>query len=295
MTGEQLDLFAVTKPPAERPTDLGPAAVTYVDAKTVLTPATGFMENYDFTLNPYSGCGFGCEYCYARFFAPSEHERDTWGQWVKVKENAIDVIRRAARSKGKHPLARGSKIYMSSVTDPYQPIEKRLRLTRRILEVLVEFQPRLTVQTRSPIVTRDIDLLSRFERVRVNMTIPTDNEATRLRYEPHCPSIDVRFEAIREVRDAGIPIGVSISPMLPLRDPRRFGERLATLDAAEYVSQFMKGNRSRFRAGSTIDALRKMREDRWDTDNYDRARDCVQHALGSRPLLESEDGYRPAE
>ena len=92
------------------------ASIVYSDSKTLLIPAPGFMENYDFTLNPYSECGFGCGYCYARFFAPTEEARDTWGQWVKVKENAVEAIRKARASHGKNRLEHGAKIYMSSVT-----------------------------------------------------------------------------------------------------------------------------------------------------------------------------------
>ena len=249
--GEQLGIFSTTPPSDARPDVLGPARVSYVDSKTLLTRASGFMDKYDFTLNPYSGCGFGCEYCYARFFASSEDLRDTWGEWVKVKENAVEVIRRAARSRGKHRLERSAAIYMSSVTDPDQPIEKQLQLTRRILEALIDIQPRLTIQTRSPIATRDIDLFKQFERIRVNFTIPTDSEETRLRYEPYCPSIDNRFRAAAEVAAAGVEIGVSISPTLPISNADAFGARLAALDASEYVTQYMKRPTARFRAGST--------------------------------------------
>jgi DNA repair photolyase len=291
---EQLNLFVVTKPPEVRPETLGPARVTYSDSKTLLTPASGFMENYDFTLNPYSGCGFGCEYCYARFFASTEELRDSWGTWVKVKENAVESIRKARVSKGQHPLREGAKIYMSSVTDPYQPIEKQVMLTRRILEALLEVQPRLTVQTRSPIVTRDIDLLKQFKRIRVNMTIPTDSEDVRLRYEPHCPAIGARFRALEELRVAGIPIGVSISPTLPIRDARAFGRRLAGLDAVEYVTQFMKPVSARFRAGSTMEATNRMVEDHWTIEKYDEAREGIRMELGERPLLEGASGYAPA-
>ena len=164
----------------------GRTSVEHIDSKSILTRASGFLSRYDFTLNPYSGCGFGCEYCYARFFAPSARQRETWGKWVSVKRNGRELMTTACRSGA---LKTGDAIYMSSVTDPYQPVEQRLGLTRAILEAMLEcgVQPRLTIQTRSPIVTRDIDLLRRFDKVRVNFSIPTDSEAVRLRYEPHAP------------------------------------------------------------------------------------------------------------
>ena len=156
-----------------RPTSLGLAKrVTYADSQSILRPGSGFMKMYKFLINPYSGCGFGCEYCYARFFAPDEALRDSWGTWVKVKENASALIEKAGRARtAAHRIEPGDCVYMSSVTDPYQPIEQKLELTRDVLKALIPLQPRLTVQTRSPIATRDIDLFKQFERIRVNFTI----------------------------------------------------------------------------------------------------------------------------
>jgi DNA repair photolyase len=260
-----------------------------------LTPASGFAGRYKFTLNPYSGCGFGCEYCYARFFAPTLEDQQGWGRWIRVKENAVALLRKArvARSAERR-LESGDTIYMASVTDPYQPVERKLGLTRAILEELVEVQPRLTIQTRSPIATRDIDLFKRFARIRVNFTITTDSEAVRLRYEPHCPSIEARLRAAAEVAAAGVAIGISISPMLPMTDPESFGRRIAALDASEYVTQFFKPTRSRFAAGSTPEALAKMREDGWTEMRYRTARLILAGCISSgNPLLEGQEGYAP--
>lgn len=166
----------------DQPTVSGRTSVQHIDSKSILTPASGFMSQYKFTLNPYGGCAFGCEYCYARFFAPSSEQREMWGQWVLVKTNARELIASACRSG---VLKSGDAVYMSSVTDPYQPVERRLGLTRTVLEAILDsdVQPRLTIQTRSPLVTRDIELFERFHRLRVNVTITTDSEEVRLRYE----------------------------------------------------------------------------------------------------------------
>jgi DNA repair photolyase len=279
-----------------RPSSQGRATVSYSDSKSILNSASGFMGNYKFTLNPYSGCTFACEYCYARFFAPSLEDQETWGQWVRVKENAVELLRRARRAKStERRLEPGDTVYMSSVTDPYQPIEAKLGLTRAILEELLDVQPRLTIQTRSPIATRDIDLFQRFDRIRVNFTITTDSENVRLRYEPHCPSIEVRFRAAESVARAGVPVGISISPLLPIRDVQAFAKRLASLDAAEYVTQYFKPARSRFSAGSTPEAIQKMSEDSWTSAEYQEVRSMLASILGpARPLLEGMQGYAPA-
>ncbi len=252
------------------------------------------MSQYKFTLNPYGGCAFGCEYCYARFFVPSRKQRETWGQWVMVKTNARELIARACRSG---VLNSGDVVYMSSVTDPYQPVERRLELTRAVLEAILDsgVQPRLTIQTRSPLVTRDIALFERFEKLRVNVTITTDSEDVRLRYEPRCPSIRARIKAAAALSAAGVRLGVSISPMLPLKDAEAFGARLADLGAEEYVTQYLKPGRSQFAAGTSTEALRMVREDGWGLREYRQARQGLARILGDeRPLLEGTEGYAPA-
>ena len=277
------------------PARLGPARIQYGKSQTLLSPAGGFIKSYKFTLNPYSGCAFGCEYCYARFFAPTLEDQQTWGQWVRVKQNAVELLRKARRSRSAaRRLERGDAVYMSTVTDPYQPIEQRLGLTRAILEELIEVQPRLTIQTRSPIATRDIDLFRQFERIRVNFTITTDSEDVRLRYEPHTPAIDVRLKAAETVARAGVPIGISISPMLPIRDTQQFARRVANLDATEYVTQFFKPTRSRFSAGSSPLALQLLREDDWSEEKYRLVRRTLLDEFDQRhQLLEGDEGYAP--
>src|SRR5436190_4737086 len=110
---------------SERKTRLGQTVIEYRSTRSILTESSGFIEAFDYTLNPYAGCSFGCTYCYAAFFARTDELKDTWGQWVHVKENALALLVKRRRK----PLV-GATIYMSSVTDPYQPVEKELALTR---------------------------------------------------------------------------------------------------------------------------------------------------------------------
>ncbi len=251
------------------------------------------MSRYKFTLNPYGGCAFGCEYCYAKMFTSSAEQRKTWGRWVLVKTNARELVARACRCGA---LNAGDAVYMSSVTDPYQPVERRLRLTRAVIEAILDsrVQPRLTVQTRSPLVTRDIDLFLGFERIRIHFTITTDSEDVRRRYESRCPPIQARMKAAAALSSAGVRIGVSISPMLPLKDAAAFGAELADLGAEEYVTQYLKPGGSQFAAGSSAEALRMVREDGWGLREYRQARAVLAGALGGeRPLLEGREGYAP--
>ena len=288
------------RPAALRPRKVGRVAVEYDPTGEILTRATGFMDEYDFTLNPYGGCSFGCTYCYAAFFSKTAPRRDTWGQWVTVKENALEslLLRRRGALDGK-------LIYMSSVTDPYQPIERSLDLTRDLLGVLADrHRPKLVVQTRSPDVVRDWDLFRRIEsrggRVQVNMTVTTDDEDVRRAFEPHCPSNAVRLRAISEVQAAGVDTCITMTPLLWLSEPYTFAESLLATNVTRFIVQPFHFQRGRFVAGtrqaavdmmaSKLDCDRTSFRDRY-TEDYERSR----RALASRlpELGEGKDGFRP--
>src|SRR5688500_4839739 len=129
-----------------RPERIGRTAVTY-GAGRVLAKASGFISAYDWVLNPYGGCSFRRGYCYARAFTPTLEQRERWGEWLKVRQDAARQLRAAAASRSDASrLEPGDSVYMSTVTDPYQPIEKQALVSRAALEVLAEVQPRLTIQ-----------------------------------------------------------------------------------------------------------------------------------------------------
>lgn len=231
--------------------------------RQILHRAAGALAGFDYTLNPYVGCQFACSYCYAAFFVPDDQRRETWGAWVDVKENAPELI------DGSRGLG-GKRILIGSATDAYQPIEKQIELTRRVLEALLEVRPQpiVTIQTRSPLVCRDVDLLQRFERLTVGMSITTDSEPVRLRFEPACASLERRFETLDELRRAGIPISVSVAPMLPLESPRRFAERLQRVQARRYWAGWFHASERPFSASTRPEALRLAAMYRWDHAAY---------------------------
>jgi DNA repair photolyase len=248
----------------EVPERLGRAAIG--ERRTsgrVLNPGRGMASFADYTLNAYVGCAFGCAYCFATSFVADEEKRAAWGEWVDIKGRALEEVAR-------HRDLRGKKIFMSSATDPYQPLEGKVGLTRSIVELLVDKQPFLIVQTRGPLVTRDIDLLKRFDQVRVNMSITTDDDETRKRFEPACASIDRRFEALEELVAAGIPIGVSVSPMLPLTDPRAFARRIRALGPARVYSQMFLPPSRDFKAHTREKALPIAKEMGWNEWEFQR-------------------------
>lgn len=269
----------------DRPKKLGHAEIEFVQTRGILTRASGFMGAYDFTLNPYSGCSFGCTYCYAAFFAKERGLQDRWGYWVRVKENAVATLQ-AMRT----PLA-GKSIYMSSVTDPYQPIERRLGLVRRLLEELLQHQPRLVVQTRSPLVTRDVDLYQQFDHVRVNMTVTTNSEEIRRAFEPHCSTNAKRLVAISAITAAGVPTCITMTPLLPVADPETFADQLVATGVDRFVVQPFHLQRGRFVAGTRTEAVRVIEEMGWTESSHHHAVNVLRRRLPH--LDEGRDGFAP--
>lgn len=261
--------------------------IDHQPASSILSTATGFISDFDYTLNPYSGCAFACSYCYAAFFTPTQAMQDEWGQWVRVKDNALDLLKR----RRNRPLI-DRAIYMSSVTDPYQPVEKRLELTRALLRELLDYhQVHLVIQTRSPLVCRDLDLIREFASARVNMTVTTDDETIRKAFEPTCPPNTLRLDAIRDVAAAGIDTCVTLAPLLPVRDAESFAARLAATGVRKFAIQHFHATRSRFVAGTGARARALLAERGWDERHYAR----VKQALAARlpDLREGRAGFAP--
>ena len=286
--------------PVSGPDEIGGVEIKYQSVREILTRATGFMEEYDYTLNPYSGCFFGCTYCYAAFFSRSAELRDLWGKWVTVKENGPEVLR-----KRKVGSLDGKTIYMSSVTDPYQPVERQIGLTRRLLEVLAErHKPKLVVQTRSPDVVRDCDLFAAIQdkggRVQVNMTVTTDDEDIRRTFEPSCPSNSVRINAIAEVARQGIDTCITMTPLLAVQEPERFAADLLGTGVTKFIAQPFHFNSGKFIA-STRDGAFDLMAEKLHCEVSVFKKKYLEHYRKSYEILdarlpdlgEGKEGFRP--
>ncbi|WP_206832440.1 SPL family radical SAM protein [Alicyclobacillus fructus] len=182
----------------------------------LLTPTGGYLRGYDYTLNPYVGCAYGCSYCYVQALPVARFRGEPWGSYADVKRidpNAFLGELRRAKRRG------GTRIFMSSSTDPYQPAEWRMGATRSLLLAirsapdLLDF---LFVQTRSPLVARDAEILSSLrDRALVSVTLETDREDVRRRFAPRAPTVRARIRAIETLRAHGIPVQVAVAPLLP--------------------------------------------------------------------------------
>jgi DNA repair photolyase len=200
------------------------------DSQSVLSPNDARDLSFDYGLNPYRGCEHGCAYCYARtyheylgFSAGLDFESK-----IVVKPDAPELLEKTFSKAGYQP----GVISLSGVTDCYQPVERRLELTRRCLEVLARYRNPVIVITKNALVSRDIDHLSELARhgaVAVYLSVTTLDPALARILEPRASSPRARLETIRQLSDAGISAGVSAAPMIPgLND----SEMPAILDAA---------------------------------------------------------------
>lgn len=180
-------------------------------SRTILTK-TG-IPSFDYCINPYIGCGHGCRYCYASFMKRFTGHREPWGEFVDVKVNAPQVLRRQLKR------ARPGAVLLSSVTDPYQPLEKTYRLTRGCLEALLEYDFSVDLLTRSPLCLRDMDLIRQFKKIVVGFSLGTHDERIKTLLEPRSPSLKSRAEALKTLHRTGVETYAFIGPMLPL-DPR---------------------------------------------------------------------------
>ena len=174
-------------------------------AKSILSKS----QIYDYAINPYVGCSHACRYCYAAFMKRFTGHKERWGEFVDVKINAPELLAReiVRRKKG--------RVWVSGVCDPYQGAEKKYRLTRRCLEILVENGWPVTIQTKSPLVLRDSGILEKLEEAEVGFTITTADEEIRRLFEPGAPPIRDRIDALGVLHSKGIKTFAMIAPVLP--------------------------------------------------------------------------------
>ena len=187
------------------------------EVKSILSKSG--IPGVDYCLNPYVGCAHGCKYCYATFMKRFTGHTEPWGTFVDIKVNAPEVLQRQLKR-----AARGY-VMISSVTDPYQPLEEEYGLTRRCLEILLKHQFPVGILTKSPLVLRDLDLIRQFDDIEVGITITTDDEVIKKIFEPGTPPIAARIQALKELHDRGISTYVFIGPLLP-QNPESLAEKI---------------------------------------------------------------------
>jgi len=229
-----------------------PLTIRGKEVRTILSKSG--IPGIDYCINPYVGCFNGCRYCYATFMKRFTGHPEAWGTFVDAKVNGPEVLQTQIRK------ARKGLVMISSVTDPYQPLEKDYRLTRRCLEVLLEYQFPVHILTKSPLVVRDMDLIKEFKEIEVGVTVTTDDETIRGIFEPQAPSIDARIQTLKTLHENGVNTYAFVGPLLPM-DPEALSERInpyvqsVLIDRMNYVSK-------------TVTIYRRMNLKRWLDDSF---------------------------
>lgn len=167
------------------------------------------IPDADYEINPYVGCVYNCIYCYAKHVQDSSNHIKPWGSFIDVKTNAAELIN---EQKGYYSK---KDIFIGSVTDPYPPCEKEYRVTRAILEKLVPLKPKLSIQTKSDMVLRDIDLFKQFDQFYVGLAITTLDNNIRSTMEDAAASVEQRLTALKQLKRKGLGTYIFIGPLLP--------------------------------------------------------------------------------
>ncbi|PSG96339.1 hypothetical protein BRD56_10915 [Thermoplasmatales archaeon SW_10_69_26] len=212
--------------PSPPRSEFGTYQVKELEVDSALTDCS--LPSRCWSLNPYTGCSHDCAYCYVPDVA--HLERGNWGDYVVAKTNLPRKLEHELKTKPRR------SVFLSSATDPYQPAEDRHRITRRSLELLVREGWPVLILTRSPLVERDLDLLTQLEDVAVGMSIPTIDDEARQVLEPTAPPIEGRLNAISALADAGLEPFVNVAPAYPLTNgirPDEVAEAIADAGAAE--------------------------------------------------------------
>lgn len=181
-----------------------------IKAKSILQKSA--LPDADWVINPYTGCRFGCKYCYAAFVGRFKHPDEEWGSYVDVKINAPELL----KSQLKDGQDIGT-IFLSSVTDPYQGLEAKYQLTRQCLQVLLDlnYQGKISILTKSTLITRDIDLFQQFKNIEVGLTITSTGDPISDYLETYATPHQLRLKALAELSQAGLNTYAFIGPLLP--------------------------------------------------------------------------------
>ena len=248
----QLSFDSQWDPPSEASSAPGPAGrllgqrrgVSFFElpCRTVLNRCTSERMPFQWTINPYRGCEFGCTYCYARY----SHEFLGMGEWLDFQEKIL--VKRSAPALLPKELTcerlEGKSLAIGTVTDPYQPAEREFRVTRGILERLVLARDlTVSITTKSALITRDLDLLREIasrSRLSVNLSLITLNRKLARILEPRAPTPERRIATLHRLAGAGLKVGVFAMPVLPgLTDSARGLEALVRAAAGAGATHFV--------------------------------------------------------
>jgi len=189
-----------------------------IRCRAALVPSK--IDGVDYCLNPYVGCEHGCIYCYAVFMKRYAQHDEEWGQFVDIKANLVERL--AVHLK----KARPGSIMLGTVTDAYQPLEGRMGLSRKCLELLSQYDFEVHIQTKSDLILRDLDLLKYIRNCWAGFTITTLDERTASEFEPRASKPSERLEALKILSENGVRTFAFVGPVIPF-----FSDKVESLRA----------------------------------------------------------------
>lgn len=260
-----------------------------VACKSILNRTGGFLHSFTHTLNPYRGCAYGNTLCGVGCYAPAVlHDKRPWGSYLEAKVNAAEVYARDLRRERKRGPVR---VFMASVTDPYVPQEMRLRITRRLLEAMVDAPPdKLVLQTHTPYPLRDVDLLNELP-CSVQISVETDRDAIP-GLPRHAFSPAERLAALRALKEAGLDAVGVVAPLLPLDDVEAFARALDESCSRVIVDHYLVGDGSKDGARTKRRGLPDRLEPYWTTiDSLHDTASVFRRVLGDERVGVSRDGF----
>ena len=279
-------------------------SVPLINNKSILTPTSGFLgSGFTHTINIYSGCAFDGSVCGIFCYAQHNHwitKGRPWGLYG-AKENTVSAYEREF-DRLKRPRRGNSKslrIYMSSSTDPYVPQEKSLKLTRSLLEAMIDRPPNgLVIQTHATMIERDLDViedLATRTSVWVSITVETNRESLP-GFPKHASSPAARLEVLRKFRDAGIRTQATISPLLPLTNVTSFAQSLNQVADRVIVDHYLLGDGSKGGWRTRQTEFPKLLEEagfaEWNSlDKFWEVVSTLRDVLGAERVLVSEAGF----
>ncbi|MEM1825907.1 MAG: radical SAM protein [Desulfurococcaceae archaeon] len=168
------------------------------------------LPDLDYALNPYIGCMHNCTYCYARQYTKLREVSLNWGRVIFVKENISNILRNEVKNY------KPGVVGLSTITDPYQPVEAIYRLTRSLIEILVKNGFKISIQTKNPLILRDLDLITKHvDRIDVGFTITSFQKRIVDFIEPFAPSPKARLDALKKLNDKGVETWIFYGPVIP--------------------------------------------------------------------------------
>ncbi|NIP62804.1 MAG: DUF5131 family protein [Nitrosopumilaceae archaeon] len=279
----------------------------------MLTPTGGFLSTFTHTLNPYTGCQLGYSfcgrYCYASAIAKGlRKDKRLWGSYLEVKSNSDERYKKEYTDIKKQN--KSLKIFMSSVTDPYLPLEKEYNVTKKVLEAMLEMPPdSLVIQTHTPNVLRDLEILeslSKKTNLIIQITVETDKENLDLKdYQTkyklrHLYPISSRLDALKKIKEVNLFSVATVSPLMPLNYPHKFASKLKDVANFVILDHFLLGDGSggirtgsrRFFSEPLSHVLANSNQTEWNTlKKFNEIVAIFRKVLGTENLGISKEGF----